>query len=266
MFSRIRKRFTYANVAMTLALVLAMTGGAYAAGKFVITSTKQISPKVVSALKGKAGPAGPAGSKGDPGPAGKEGAPGKEGSPGKEGPPGKEGEEGSPGTKGATGPPGSVGSTGVKGSTGASGPEGSPWTAGVLPSGKTETGTWGVAALPASFFGGLSEYAIASISFTIPLKAGSSVIKAQVIAPGGKGAGGGTCPTTSSLAKPEAEPGNLCVFEGNAELNVSGSLLVVNPETNKNGEAGKTGALVHLEPNTKKESLDAHGTWAVTAE
>ncbi len=31
MFSRIRKRITYANLAMTLALVFAMTGGAYAA-------------------------------------------------------------------------------------------------------------------------------------------------------------------------------------------------------------------------------------------
>ena len=31
MFSMIRKRLTFANVAMTLALVFAMTGGAYAA-------------------------------------------------------------------------------------------------------------------------------------------------------------------------------------------------------------------------------------------
>jgi hypothetical protein len=39
MFSKIRKRLTYANVAMTLALVFAMTGGAYAAKHYLITST-----------------------------------------------------------------------------------------------------------------------------------------------------------------------------------------------------------------------------------
>lgn len=47
MFSRIRKRLTYANVAMTMALVFAMSGGAYAAKKYVITSTKQIKPSVL---------------------------------------------------------------------------------------------------------------------------------------------------------------------------------------------------------------------------
>jgi hypothetical protein len=52
MFSTIRKRITYANVALTLTLVFAMSGGAYAAGKYLITSTKQISPKVLASLKG----------------------------------------------------------------------------------------------------------------------------------------------------------------------------------------------------------------------
>jgi hypothetical protein len=80
-----KPRFTYANVAATLALVFSMTGGAMAAKHYLINSTKQISPKVISALKGKAGPAGPAGAQG---PVGKEGALGKEGGPGKEGPAG----------------------------------------------------------------------------------------------------------------------------------------------------------------------------------
>jgi hypothetical protein len=40
MIGFIRKRLSYANVVMTLALVFAMTGGAYAARRFVITSTK----------------------------------------------------------------------------------------------------------------------------------------------------------------------------------------------------------------------------------
>ncbi len=63
-----RKRFTYANVASTLALVFAMTGGAYAADKVLITSTKQISPKVLTALKGKNGKNGTNGAQGLPAP------------------------------------------------------------------------------------------------------------------------------------------------------------------------------------------------------
>jgi len=46
MFSAMRKRMRVSPTTMiaTLALVLAMTGGAYAASRYVITSTKQISP------------------------------------------------------------------------------------------------------------------------------------------------------------------------------------------------------------------------------
>lgn len=74
------KRLTYANIVATLALVFAMSGGALAASKYLITSTKQISPKVIKKLKGKEGPAGktgPQGAPGAPGAAGKEGAAGK---------------------------------------------------------------------------------------------------------------------------------------------------------------------------------------------
>ena len=51
---------TYANVAATLALVFAMSGGAYAASNIIITSTKQISP----CTNGKAGAVGAAGAAG----------------------------------------------------------------------------------------------------------------------------------------------------------------------------------------------------------
>ena len=55
MFSAIRRRihFSPATVIATLALVFAMTGGAYAASKFLITSTKQISPKVLKSLRAR---------------------------------------------------------------------------------------------------------------------------------------------------------------------------------------------------------------------
>lgn len=97
----IRKRLTYANVAATLALVFAMSGGAFAASHYIITSTKQISPKVIKHLKGKRGKRGKRGKPGPIGQTGATGPQGKEGLAGKEGPPGKEGKEGPPGKNGA---------------------------------------------------------------------------------------------------------------------------------------------------------------------
>ncbi|HXQ00501.1 MAG TPA: hypothetical protein VN845_10625 [Solirubrobacteraceae bacterium] len=82
------KRLTYANVTATLALVFSMSGGALAANHYLITSTKQISPKVVKSLTGKTGKSGKEGTAGKEGPAGKEGTAGKEGKEGKEGPAG----------------------------------------------------------------------------------------------------------------------------------------------------------------------------------
>ena len=73
-----RRHITYANIAATLALVLAMGGGALAAQHYLISSTKQISPKVLKKLRGATGKTGP---QGLPGAAGKEGPAGKEGAP-----------------------------------------------------------------------------------------------------------------------------------------------------------------------------------------
>src|ERR1700688_1864777 len=76
-----RKRLSYANVAATMALVFSMSGGALAAKHYLISSTKQISPKVIKKLKGNTGPRGLAGATGATGAAG---ATGKEGQAGKE--------------------------------------------------------------------------------------------------------------------------------------------------------------------------------------
>jgi hypothetical protein len=80
-----RRHISYANVAATLALVFAMSGGAMAAKHYLISSTKQISPKVLKKLKGNAGARGVTGATGATGAQGKEGAAGKEGAVGKEG-------------------------------------------------------------------------------------------------------------------------------------------------------------------------------------
>jgi hypothetical protein len=65
-----KPRITYSNVAATLALFLALGGTAVAARHYLITSTSQVKPSVLSQLRGRSGPAGPAGPGGPQGPAG----------------------------------------------------------------------------------------------------------------------------------------------------------------------------------------------------
>ncbi len=93
---------TYANVAATLALVFAMGGSAVAASHYLITSTKQISPKVLKELRAAAKPGAPgapgaSGASGASGPNGLNGAPGTNGQAGGKGEPGKEGPQGNAG-------------------------------------------------------------------------------------------------------------------------------------------------------------------------
>jgi Collagen triple helix repeat (20 copies) len=197
-FSRIGKHVTYARVAATLALVFAMTGGALAAGGIVITSTKQISPKVLKSLRGKAGPQGPQGPVGSVGPVGPAG---------KEGPPGKDG---------ANGVPGTAGQKGEKGETG------SPWTAGgTLPSGATEKGTWALS-VPAEEPTVKFPFAVTAISFIIPLV---SEPTAHYLTPAEKETR--ECPGTAE--EPQATPGNLCVY---AEQELDVGTLGVAPRAN----------------------------------
>lgn len=99
------------NGVLVIALVLAMSGGAYAASKVLITSTKQISPKVLKELRGDAGPSGPTGPTGPVGSSGAKGETGPEGKTGTEGQTGPEGKS----VKGETGPPGPKGDTGSGG-------------------------------------------------------------------------------------------------------------------------------------------------------
>lgn len=202
MFAKISKRLTYANVAATLALVFAMSGGAYAASKYLITSTKQIKPSVLKQLQGKAGAGGTQGIAGPQGPAGAKGEPGAVGGAGKEGAAGKNGEKGE---------------QGIAGKNGEQGEPGSPWTAGgTLPAGQTLKGYWsgtgyGSEAYPEP---GLGQV-LASVSFALPLGTEltgdtTHYIKEEAATPSG---------CTGDVHNPGAEPGNLCVF-AESEVNV----------------------------------------------
>src|SRR5271157_168946 len=118
-----RPRFSYANVAATLALVFSMSSGAMAASHYLITSTKQIKPGVLAQLKGDRGPAGtsvagPQGAAGPGGPAGAEGAAGPRGAAGANGIDGATGAQGAPGTAAAKGETGATGPTGEGGASG----------------------------------------------------------------------------------------------------------------------------------------------------
>jgi len=89
MGSRKRKIFSYANVAATLALIMALSGGALAASHYLITSTKQISPKVLRKLKGRRGRTGATGAPGIAGTQGPLGLQGPKGERGSSGAPGQ---------------------------------------------------------------------------------------------------------------------------------------------------------------------------------
>jgi hypothetical protein len=159
---RVRERMTYANVASTVAVCLALSGGvAYATGTIpsadgkingcyerttgllrVIASggtcTKyetpiawsQTGPKGDAGATGPVGPAGPEGAKGETGPkgdTGADGAPGPKGDTGADGAPGPKGDtgaDGAPGPKGDTGADGAPGPKGDKGDPGPAGPQG----------------------------------------------------------------------------------------------------------------------------------------------
>jgi hypothetical protein len=274
MLSRIRGHLTYANVAMTLALVFAMSGGAYAAKHYLITSTKQISPKVLKQLQGKAGKAGVNGANGANGLPGKEGALGKEGAKGEPGTNGKDGKDGvsvtsSTEPKGGNCPESGSKFTAANGVTYAcNGKEGLPWTdKGLLPKGSSEKGVWGATGWPTKggspFAGG--QVTFASLSFTIPLE---TAPVAHVIGVGeGAGEGNENVAITSGECKgnfkgPGAAEGNLCVFETEVE-NVQ-AVVVDSPETNTLSEASKTGSVLYVLA-TSAGYVHADGVWAVTA-
>jgi hypothetical protein len=283
MLSFVRRRFTFANVAMTVALVFAMSGGAFAASKYLITSTKQISPKVLKSLQGKPGKSG---ANGVQGPAGPVGAGGPQGSAGPVGPAGAPGANGVNGvsvtsaevakSSSTCGKQGGVEFTSASGKANAcNGKEGSPWTAGgTLPSGKTETGVWALG----PFKEAAGQYATVTVaSFPIPLAAPLAEGHAHFIEENGMEidaegkevaptqCGSGIGPEVKA-SDPQAKPGNLCVYVSELINAKTGNEDIFAPGAGT-GQAGTMGALALFVLSAEGAGFQqGYGTWAVTAE
>jgi hypothetical protein len=284
MFSYVRRHASFVNLVAIIALVFAMTGGALAAKKYLITSTSQIKPSVLKSLQGTRGPPGPAGAagaQGAQGPAGPAGA-------GSQGPAGAKGENGAAGAKGATGATGKTGPEGlpgIKGATGATGPTGPAGITGpegvcasascTLPSGATETGTWDID------IAGLSEFASVSTPISFPIRLASSgraffftkkqtIEKEFEVEPSGqKGGCVGGAPTcepsgcTGSVAEPTAPKGALCVY---TEAETAASTEFADIALGGALEHGRVGAFIFFSALGEPSHVKARGTWAVTAQ
>jgi len=177
MFSILRRRLGASGIVAVVAVVLAMSGGAFAgSGQLARISATGAQPGPDSARPtgGRRGPRGPRGATGPAGPQGPSGQ-GRQGDPGPAGP---------------------------------RGPEGSPWTAGgTLPSGRSESGTWIAAAAGREVAPGESEGA-GTVSFVI-----RTVIPPEVHLIAKDQAGkehAAECPGSTNL--PLAAKGNLCLY------------------------------------------------------
>ncbi|MGA7704423.1 MAG: collagen-like protein [Solirubrobacteraceae bacterium] len=268
MLAKLRTRITYTNIAMTIALVFAMSGGAYAASKVLITSTKQISPKVLKQLKGAngnngaTGATGPAGPAGPTGPQGPQGAKGENGAAGSNGAPGtgvttaalKEGDKNC-----------AAGGTELKSASGTTfACNGVP--SATLPKGVSEKGAWGV-----------SDYHLAKpavavlVPITFPTPLAKSLDEEHVHFIGTE-AGfkeaheaaaikNGEC--SGNFEKPGARTGNLCVFLS-FNLNESpAAFQLSNPETTNPGASSTGTILVEVSQNREEEAV-YYGDWVVT--
>ncbi len=291
MFQALRKHITPATVLAFVALVFAVTGGAFAAtgsgGGAGAKASASVTPPAVAA-KAKAKPKTKAGPRGPAGPAGKNGTNGTNGAPGATGPAGPTGPTGAaggPGTAGAAGGAGAngksvtvaeekAGGANCKGQGGASlEQEGSGkkiyacngqtgFTA-TLPSGQTETGAWEATSV------GFGSVNIATLMISFPIPLAQSIPFAAVHVVTVKEVGESTIPTgcSGSAAEPKAAAGNLCVFEGSFSEggeHLTGTTLPVESPAGTDNETGTTGARLRM--GVEAEKASNYGTWAVTAE
>lgn len=259
-FSAIRRRMhvSPATVIASLALVFAMTGGAYAAKKYLITSTKQISPSVLKSLQGKTGPVGAAGAAGAQGAQGLAGPAGAKGEPGAAGVNGDRGADGTSVTSiefagkrekcSAGGSEFKVGGATTYACSGKNGTFGDE----PLPAGKTLTGTYAAASYSAAKFGenGFGQVQAAA-SFALPYAGEPHAVYVN-------GTPTTECPGTAN--EPKAKEGFLCIYS-EAEANLAGEPSISNKGTKEASVGFSLNAYA-----AAAGRLSMEGTWAVTGE
>lgn len=288
MLSAIRKQLNPATVMAFVALVFAMTGGAFAVtghgggsgsgSHATLTATvAKAKKKDKSAPVGKPGPRGPAGPAGSQGPAGPAGAQGPAGAKGENGTAGANGTTGTNGASVTSAPLGvgnehckeggnefvsaSGASYACNGKEGKVGKEGALGTAGTtLPPKASETGSWAIGNLVDSRARG--EFI--ALSFPIRLTAPLEAPHVHFIEVGGVEVGTGVPPTecgkpAGTAEEPKASPGNLCVYEAERASIAFEEIMKL---TLSEAGASTTGALLKVTP--EGEEGFAFGTWAVT--
>ena len=272
---RLKEPFGKAGLTVAIfALVLAMVGGAYAAGALSGKQKKEVE-KIAKKFAGKPGAAGATGPAGVAGGAGAKGDTGTNGTNGTNGSNGKSVVTTAITTAGLEGH--CVGTGGTRFQVEGSGTKefvcnGAGGGGGGLPefleAGETETGVVGGQVNP-----GLSEGGIlAAITFAIPLEAGLGEAAVHFVteeeqtmhtAPS-------QCPGTAN--SPEAEEGNLCVYVGKTfPSNEEGRTFwtIVPASTfegfNEKGTTGISGAFLHLFLELPTEGgAEFQASWAVT--
>jgi Collagen triple helix repeat (20 copies) len=266
----IREPFGTAGLIVAcVALVLALTGAAFAAGGLTGKQKKEVE-KIAKKFAGKPGAMGPAGANGSNGTNGKDGAPGAKGEDGTDGTDGTDGIDGTDGEDGKSvesaeiqadpseptcdGQGGAV--YNVEGSavetTVCNGKEGSPWTDnGTLPSGATETGVWAITGQA----GGPEIWA--PLSFPVPYP---SAIAETAVHFSSDSDFSTFC--QGITAAPEAEAGQLCVYL-NPQQTLTGTTYdgIYKLASANNKGANRPGAVIRFTAPTGP--VAASGTFAV---
>lgn len=281
---RVTRHLNPATIMAFAAMIFAMSGGAYA-----LNSSGKVGPAVAAhAAKKAKGKSTTRAKRGARGERGKQGPAGPEGKPGPAGPVGPAGPRGATGTTGATGANGAAGPAGEEGPAGK---DGSPWTVGgTLPAGATETGAWSLGNISAAAAPNPGpDGVIVPISFPVPLEEPLGEGHVHYINTQGKElelgenasfefeltavAQPNPAPCPGSAEFPEAEPGQLCVYEGDlygaAHLanqmigNPAGVQASVSDELEGTSKGGAIlNALVF---EAAKGDSFGWGTWAVSA-
>lgn len=275
------QKFGIPGVISVIALIFALTGGAWAANSYLASSSgkhakrhrngkkghdnsglsgkqKREVKKIARRFAGR-GPAGPIGPAGLPGANGLPGAPGAKGDSGSDGTSVTSSQFG--GSKGPCPGGGSEfksvsgttfacdGEQGEDGEPGEPGETGDPWTAGgTLPAGETETGAWSAQSPGAS---------IPAISFNIPLA--TAIPSSDVIfeEPGYEGSSGDDCP--GKVSEPSAKEGHVCIYSELLGNLVFTAGLLGFPISYPSGVVMRFGE------EELGEGGIGRGTWAVTA-